>query len=44
MPAVLGSHGIEQVLPIKLDEKEQEKLNASGKALKAIIDEYEKKE
>lgn len=37
MPAVLGAHGVEKVVPISLNEKELEKLQASAKTLKEII-------
>jgi len=43
MPCVLGSKGIQQILQVPLDEKEQKQLDESAVALKAIITEYEKK-
>ncbi len=37
LPAVVGSEGIREVLPIALDHEEQQKLEASAAALKEII-------
>jgi len=37
MPTVLGAKGIEQILPIRLSNKEQEQLEKSAKKLKGII-------
>jgi len=37
LPAVVGREGVREVLPIVLDEDEQDKLAASAAALKAII-------
>jgi L-lactate dehydrogenase len=43
MPCVLGSKGIEQILPIPLDEKEKKQLAESAASLKKIITDYETK-
>ncbi|MCR4695672.1 MAG: L-lactate dehydrogenase [Pseudobutyrivibrio sp.] len=41
VPAVLGANGVENILTIKLSDEELEKIQASGKALKKIIDEID---
>jgi len=38
MPTVLGGSGIEQQLPIRLNEKEQKQLDESAQKLRSIID------
>lgn len=42
MPAIVGKNGIETKVPITLNCEEQEKLRASAKTLKEIIQEIEK--
>ena len=37
MPAIVGKHGVETTVPIKLSEKEQEDLKSSANMLKEII-------
>ncbi|MBR0412549.1 MAG: L-lactate dehydrogenase [Eubacterium sp.] len=37
MPAIVGKHGVETSVPIKLNEKEQEDLKKSAETLKAVI-------
>lgn len=39
MPAIVGKHGVESSVPIKLNEKEQENLKNSANTLKKVIDE-----
>lgn len=43
-PVVLGWRGVEEVLEPPLDETEKEYLKASGKALREVIEEAERKE
>lgn len=43
LPCIIGRRGIEQVLEIPLNEDEENKLRASAKALKSVIDELEVK-
>lgn len=38
MPAIVGKNGIEKLIPIQLDEKEQEELRTSARALKEVLD------
>lgn len=38
LPAVVSANGVEKIIPISLDEKELEQLQASAKALKEIAD------
>ena len=38
MPAIVGSNGVEKIVPITLNYKEQEKLRESAAALKSIAD------
>lgn len=38
MPVVLGENGIEQIIPIRLNEKELKKLEKSAKKLRDLID------
>ncbi len=37
MPAVVGSEGIETLVPIRFNESEQEKLRKSAEVLKGVI-------
>ena len=37
MPAIVGKHGVETIVPIKLNQKEQEDLKASANMLKEIL-------
>lgn len=37
LPAVLGAHGIEKILPISLDAQEQQKLQQSAQKLKKLL-------
>ena len=39
MPAIVGAHGVENRIPIALDEEETEKLQSSAGTLKKIIEE-----
>ena len=39
MPAIVGAHGVENRIPITLDEEETEKLQSSAGTLKKIIEE-----
>ena len=39
MPAIVGVHGVENRIPITLDEEETEKLQSSAGTLKKIIEE-----
>jgi malate/lactate dehydrogenase len=39
LPAVVGREGVREVLPIVLNDEEQDKLTASASALKGIITE-----
>ena len=39
MPAIVGAHGVENRIPITLDEEETEKLKSSAGTLKKIIEE-----
>ena len=39
MPAIVGADGVENRVPISLDEEETEKLKSSADTLKKIIDE-----
>ena len=38
MPAIVGAHGVENPIPISLDEKEVKKLHESAETLKEIMD------
>ena len=38
LPSVLGEQGIERIMPISLDDKEQERLQQSAQMLKKMID------
>lgn len=42
-PTVLGSQGVERVLPVELDDKEKGLLQKSVDSLKSIITQYEPK-
>lgn len=39
MPAIIGAKGVERLVPIPLDEEEQEKLSESADTLRKILDE-----
>ena len=39
MPAIVGKHGVEALVPIELSKKEQEDLCACAATLKKVIDE-----
>lgn len=39
MPAIVGAHGVENRIPITLDEEETDKLKSSADTLKKIIEE-----
>ena len=39
MPAIVGKHGVEALVPIELNKKEQEDLCASAATLKKVVDE-----
>ena len=39
MPAIVGKHGVEALVPIELNQKEQEDLCASAATLKKVVDE-----
>lgn len=39
MPAIVGANGVENRIPISLDEEETEKLKSSAGTLKKIIEE-----
>ena len=39
MPAIVGRFGVEQVIPIELNDQEREALQASAQVLKQVIDE-----
>lgn len=39
MPAIIGAKGVERLVPIPLDEEEQEKLSESARTLRKILDE-----
>ncbi len=41
MPAIVGADGVEEKIPISLDEEEVEKLQNSAKQLKRIADSIE---
>ena len=38
MPAIVGKNGIEKLISIQLDEKEQEELRKSARALEEVLD------
>ena len=38
MPAIVGAHGVETIVPISLNEKEKEKLIESANTLKKVLD------
>jgi len=38
MPAVIGENGVEQILPLPLNDQEHEKLTASANALRQVIE------
>ncbi len=38
MPAIVGKHGVESLVPIELNQKEQEDLQKSAATLKSVID------
>ena len=39
MPAIVGVHGVENQIPIALDEEETDKLKSSAGTLKKIVEE-----
>ena len=39
LPAIVGSHGLEQIIQIELDEKEEEQLQESIRVLGNVLDE-----
>lgn len=39
MPAIVGTDGVEEIVPVSLDEEEQEKLKQSAEMLKSILEE-----
>jgi L-lactate dehydrogenase len=39
MPAIVGKHGVEALVPIELNNKEQEDLKKSADTLKTVIEE-----
>ena len=39
LPAIVGSHGLEQIIQIELDEKEEEQLQESIRVLESVLDE-----
>ena len=41
MPAVVDAGGVEQILPVSLDEEERARLHASAKALRDVIADIE---
>ena len=38
MPAIVGKHGVEALVPIELSQKEQEDLQKSAATLKKVVD------
>jgi malate dehydrogenase len=42
VPVVLGEHGIEQIIKLKLTEKEKELLNKSAEAVKEMMNVLDK--